>query len=315
MSSCAASRAVNRAKGIWALQSALALAAAAVLALALLVGLTSVTFDAPSAAALADACRSFTLPDASVTSVAGLGLGSLAVAVVMLALRSAVRQLRASRRFVRGLTVTGSGPRGAVLFADARPQAFCAGLLRPRIYVSTGAVCSLNTDELDAVLAHEAHHARLRDPLRVLIARVLGDALFFLPAVRRLGERYSALAELAADGAAVRARGTQPLASALLVFEAADPVVVGIAPERVDHLLGDRPAWQLPLALLAWAVVVLTAVAVVALRLEAAQGASPLSVPMFVADLCMVTMAVLPLVLGAGALLGGRRLLAARRTR
>ncbi|MGI9096991.1 MAG: M56 family metallopeptidase [Solirubrobacteraceae bacterium] len=303
---------MSPAKVIWALQSALGVAAAAVLALSLAVGLSSVTFGAPSAAALAGACRSFALPDATFAAVSSLALGSLAVAVLMLAGRSASRQLRASRRFLRTLTICGRGPEGLVLFEDVRPQAFCAGLLRPRVYLSTGAVRALSAAQLAAVVAHEAHHARLRDPLRVLIARVLSDALFFLPAVRRLAERYSALAELAADGAAVRARGAQPLASALLAFEAADPVVVGIAPERVDHLLGERPAWELPLALIAWAVVVLTAVAVIALRLEAAEGMSPLSVPLFAAELCMVAMAVAPLVVGAGALLGGRVLLTRR---
>lgn len=48
----------------------------------------------------------------------------------------------------------------------------------------------------------------------------------------RLSRRYAALAELAADRAAVRASrdDVAPLASALLSFEAADPAVVGIAP-------------------------------------------------------------------------------------
>jgi len=284
-----------------------------VLGLSLIMTQTALSFDVASAAALAEACRSFTLPDASVAGAASLTLGSSAVAVMMLACRSAIRQLRASRRFLRTLTISGRGPHDAVLFDDARPLAFCAGLLRPRIYLSTGAVLALNAGELDAVVAHEAHHARLRDLLRVLIARVFSEALFFLPAMRRLAQRYTALTELAADGAAVRARGAQSLASALLAFEAADPVVVGIAPERVDHLLGDRPAWELPRALIAWALVALTTVAVVAVRLEAAEGMSPLNVPMFVAGLCMVAMAVLPLVLGAVALLGGGRLLATRR--
>ena len=303
------------AKATWILQCGLGGFAVAVLTLALAVGLGSVTFDIPSAAALADACRSYTLPHASLAAVAGLALGSAAVAVLMLAARSATRQLHASRRFLRTLAVGGTGPDGAVLFHDAVPQAFCAGLLRPRIYLSTGALRALGAQELASVMAHEAHHARLRDPLRVLIARVLSDALFFLPAVRRLAVRYSALAELAADGAAVRARGTRPLASALLAFEAAAPAVVGIAPERVDHLLGERQSWELPLALMAWAVVLLTAIAAVALRLQAADAMSPLNVPMFAADLCMVAMAVLPLMFGACALLGGRRLLATRRTR
>jgi Zn-dependent protease with chaperone function len=306
---------VIRARTVWTLQCALGVAAAAVLGLSLAVALRAVTFAAPSATALASACRSFTLPELTFVSVASLALGSLALAVVLRAVRSLLRQLRASRRFLRALSIRGPAPGGAVVFDDARPQAFCAGLLRPRVYLSTSAAETLSAQELDAVLAHEAHHARLRDPLRVLIARMLSDALVFLPAVRRLGERYGALAELAADSAAIRGHGTEPLASALLTFEAADPAVVGIAPERVDHLLGDRPAWDLPVALLAWALVVLTAVAVVALRLHAASATTALSVPMVAAQLCMVAMAVVPLVAGAVAVLAGRRLLLTFRAR
>jgi Zn-dependent protease with chaperone function len=202
-----------------------------------------------------------------------------------------------------------------VLFEHSEPRAFCAGLLRPRIYLSTGALSVLSSDELDAVLAHEAHHARVRDPLRVFVVRVVSDALFFLPAARKLAERYAALAELAADAAAVRRRGPQPLASALLTFEAADPAVVGIAPERVDHLLGERPAWQLPVALIAWALTALTAVAVVALRLDAVQVDGPvLNVPLLAAQACMLLMAALPVLLGGLSILGARRAIARRVT-
>ncbi|MDP9260088.1 MAG: M56 family metallopeptidase, partial [Actinomycetota bacterium] len=217
---------MTRARFVFALQATLGVAAAAVVGLALVVSLTGVSFAVPSAQALAAACQDFALPEVTPLSLLGLALGSFAVAVLWLAARSAIRQLRASRRFVARLHVHDDGPAGSIVFDDAAPRAFCAGLLRPRVYVSSGALRSLDSEELGAVLAHEAHHARLRDPLRVLIARTLSDALFFLPAVRRLADRYGALAELAADEAAVRARGTQPLASALLAFEQADPAVV-----------------------------------------------------------------------------------------
>ncbi len=302
-----------RTRTVLALHAGLALAGFAVLALALGTALGGLSFNAPSATTLAKACVAFALPDVSGASVASLALGSLTMAVLLLGARSTIRQVRASRRIVRGLHRRGSGPGGSVLFEHDQPQAYCAGLLRPRIYLSTGAVALLDEAELDAVLAHEAHHARARDPLRVFVVRVLSDALFFLPATRRLGERYAALAELAADSAAVRRRGAQPLASALLAFEAADPAVVGIAPERVDHLLGERAPWQLPFVLLAWSLTVLVAVAVVALRLDAVHDGPALNVPLFAAQACMVLMAVLPLVLGGMGLLGACRALARRR--
>ena len=41
-----------------------------------------------------------------------------------------------------------------------RPEAFCAGLFRPRVYVTSGAVELLDDAGLDAVLAHERQHAQ-----------------------------------------------------------------------------------------------------------------------------------------------------------
>lgn len=305
---------MTRARAVFALHAGLGVTATAVLLFALATAIGGLSFDPPSAAALAEACVSFVFPDLDVASVAGLAAGSLAAAVFLLALRSAVRRLVASRRIVRGLPRRGAGPHDAVLFEHAQPQAFCAGLLRPRIYLSTGAVSTLSAEELDAVLAHEAHHARVRDPLRVLVVRVVSDALFFLPAARKLAERYADLAELAADSAAIRQRGAQPLASALLTFEAADPAVVGIAPERVDHLLGKRPAWQLPLALIVWSLTALTVVAVITMRIDAAQQGAALNVPLFAAQACMLLMAVMPVLFGGLGILGARRALARRRS-
>lgn len=307
-----------KARTVFGLQAGLAALAGVVAAVALRGVLTTVTFSGSSASELAVACTRFALPDASLTAVASLALGSFAVAVLLLALRSAFGQLRASRRFLRGLgpLATATGPHGARVYEGSAPQAFCTGLLRPRVYVSTGALAQLSREELDAVLAHEAHHARLRDPLRVLFARVLSDALFFLPGVRQLGNRYGALAEMAADQASVRAAGDRaPLASALLTFERADPAVVGIAAERVDHLLGDAPTWQLPAALLAWTVVSLSAFGVLALRLEQAGAHSDLSLPVVAAQSCMLLMALVPLLVGAGVVLGARRWLTAPRGR
>lgn len=300
---------------MFAVQAALAALAMAVLTLVLRGLLTSVTWTAPSAREVARACTRFALPDASPISVVSLLLGSIALAVLVLAARSTIRQLRASRRFLRELGALTQGTVHAAGIFEARaPGAFCAGILRPRVYVSSGAVAQLSGEELDAILAHEAHHARLRDPLRVLFARVLGDALFFLPGVRQLGDRYSALAEMAADQAAIRAAGDRaPLASALLTFESANPAVVGIASERVDHLLGDETRWQLPGMLLAWTLVLLAAVGVLALRLDQVGASTELSLPLFAAQACMLLMALGPLLLGGGAVLGVQRLRATRR--
>lgn len=176
--------------------------------------------------------------------------------VVARGARAAVREVRAERRARARLRVIGplGGP-GAdrsrrrdppvLAIQDPTPRAFCAGHVRPRVHVSTGALERLSPPQLRAVVAHERHHAARRDPLRLLVARVLAEALFFLPAVRDLAGRYGALAEVAADEAAARETDAPTLASAMLAF--GDDRV---APERVDHLLGQRARWRLTLALL-----------------------------------------------------------------
>lgn len=303
---------MTKARGIFCLYAVLAVAGLVAVALALAAATKALSFASPDAGELLAACRSFVLPELSAASLLVLGLGSLGVAVVVVAMRAAVAEPRRQRRFLRSLRVLATeSVDDATVFADARPLAFCAGLLRPRVYVSTGAVDSLGADELRAVLAHEEHHARARDPLRVFCARVLADALFFIPALRRLADRYVALAELSADAAAVRANAgdRKPLASALLVFgETANPAVVNIAPERVDHLMGRRTRWGLPLAALSWTVLALGGLVALAMRAGEVSDAAAVNVPLVAAQACMVAMVVVPVLIGAAAVVGTRRL-------
>ena len=162
------------------------------------------------------------------------------------------RQARLQRR-LRALTVLGErrlAGHAVRVVRDPRPIAFCSGLLRPALHVSDGALAALGERELRAVVEHEAHHARRRDPLRLLAAQTAEDVFGFLPPLRGLARRQAALADLAADRAAVAAIGSPaPLAGALLAFD--DP-----APERVDHLLGRPLAGVAPGALAAAALAV-----------------------------------------------------------
>lgn len=300
------------ARRVWALQLAVALLGAVATVGALLVAVSRIDFSAPSLGELAAACQRYALPQARPASLLVLVVGSVAVATLVLSVRAVVRQLRAGRRLERGLELLGplSGmSRAHVVDGDA-PQAFCIGLLRPRIYVSRAALELLGDEERAAVLAHEAHHARRRDPLRLLVARALAEGLFFLPAVRCLPERYAALAELAADRAATAgAGGRRALASALLAFdEHPSPAAVGIAPERVEHLLGQRSRWELPTLLLLGALATIAALVAVTLRLAEATASATVGVPVLAAQACMLAMALGPVVLGAIGLLGGRRL-------
>jgi hypothetical protein len=183
-------------------------------------------------------------------------LAVLAGIAIVRAAMSLVRQIAAQRAFLHRLPVvreaTLYGHRVRVLPGSV-PRAFCVGLLRPQVYISQG-VLGADDAELRAVLAHEEHHRARRDPLRQLLARVVADALRPLPPFTSLAERQAALADLAADAAAVRALGARaPLASALVRFDESS----GVAPERVDRLLGAASPATVPVTVVgaAWVAV------------------------------------------------------------
>jgi hypothetical protein len=219
----------------------------------------------------------------------GVLLLSLALFDLYALVRAALsisRGVAAHRRIVARMPVCEQrvvAGRRVLVVPAARPLAFCAGLLRPRVYVSTGALERLGEAELAAVVAHEAHHAARRDPLRILIARAIGDAYSF----GALPRREQALAELAADAAVVRSRGAAPLASALLAFDASE-----IAPERVDRLAGDAPRDEVPRRLVAGSGAVIAALLVLLTAGLVVDGHPPVCLPLASAPiwwLCAVT--------------------------
>jgi Zn-dependent protease with chaperone function len=245
-------------------------------------------------------------PAANAGAIVIATLATLGLLVIAATVRSAARELRAERRFRRAFAAPAPGRSGGVAIIESdTPQAFCAGLLRPRVYLSRGALELLDADELAAVLEHEQHHAQRRDPLRLASSRVLSDALFFLPGLQRLVARQQALAEIGADEAAVAATGGDraAMAGAMLRFaEVGGAEMVGLDPERVDHLIGDAPQWRLPLVLLAAIGACLSVlVASAVLAAETASGTATLALPFLSSQPCVVMLALIP----AGVALAG----------
>ena len=133
--------------------------------------------------------------------------------------------------------------------------AFCAGLLRPTVVVSSSLVTSMAPAPLTAVLAHEAAHARRRDPLRQILCYAIARGVWVVPAARRGAEHVRLRFELAADRAAVRGAGRRALGEALLALHAApQPVrshaVAGggsVLAARIDALVGGSAPPRLTL--------------------------------------------------------------------
>jgi hypothetical protein len=299
---------MRSARSLYRLQLSLGLLGAGAALLSLMVALRPVELAPPSPGTMLEACRGLALPGG--TTLLVLAPAAIGLVALLRGARALARGLRDARRFLSSLDVRGRRSYGGcevVVFEGNRAQAFCAGLLRPRIYLSSAA-CELPATQLAAVVAHEHHHRRRADPLRLLLAEALAEALFFVPVAPRLADRYAALSELAADEAAARQHGRRRLAAALLAFGEGRgrTGVAGIAPERVDQLLGEQPRWELPVAPLLRSLAAIAAVIGLALAAGALTSGLELSLPLLLGEGCMVLMLALPLLLAGGALVALR---------
>ncbi len=104
----------------------------------------------------------------------------------------------------------------AAVVHDMVPFVFTIGFLRPRIFVSTALCKSLNSRELDAVLAHEEHHRANGHPLFRLVGEGISRFLFFIPFFRSLLSYIIIRQEVSADQRALRHTPRAVLAAALL---------------------------------------------------------------------------------------------------
>jgi Zn-dependent protease with chaperone function len=146
-----------------------------------------------------------------VVLAAVLGPASIALGRTMIRVAHGRRLLEALRRTAR------RSPDGAHLVVEsAAPFAMTAGLVRPRVYVSTGLLGELDALARRAVLAHEAEHVRRLDPLTKLAAE-LASALH-LPSTRAILLEDLALAcEQACDERAALAVGDRMTVASALV--------------------------------------------------------------------------------------------------
>jgi Zn-dependent protease with chaperone function len=234
-----------------------AVAAAALIGALAEVGLQGVTNVAAVGAGVVSACILLAaelprLPPALVV-VAGIAVASAVASAA--ALRSAWREQRliralptvplAESEYAQALSQL-PGERVHVL-PSRRPMAFCAGVLRPRVVLTSALLDTLDEDERRAVVTHELSHAGDRGPLKLAFLRVVVRSLFWVPVLRDLVNRYVLLSELAADRAAIAATSPSALAGALSEVLAAPALggSVGLADHaavRVDRLFDPRAA-------------------------------------------------------------------------
>ncbi len=103
------------------------------------------------------------------------------------------------------------------ILATDVPALFCAGVRRPGVVISRGALALLDPEERRAALAHELVHLKARDPLVSWVLMAVRGVAFFNPVAQVLARTLAREAERRSDDRGAEASGDRlALASALL---------------------------------------------------------------------------------------------------
>lgn len=102
-------------------------------------------------------------------------------------------------------------------FINSEKQfAFCLGIRKPKIYISTALVSLLNIQEVEAVLRHERYHLENRDTLTMIVASIGESLLPFFPLISDFLHNYRIEREIKADKEAIQGLGDEkPLIAVL----------------------------------------------------------------------------------------------------
>jgi len=162
------------------------------------------------------------------------------------------RATRAVRHFLRRAAL-GTGPRDSVLIGGSTVLVAAAGLRRPSVVVSAGALTNLDDEELVAGLDHERGHIERSHRFALLVAELCRALARFLPGTRAAVRELRFHLERDADHWAVKRRN-DPLALASAICKAADqrladrPLVATLGgpgtSRRITQLLNHHEGFQ-----------------------------------------------------------------------
>lgn len=175
-------------------------------------------------------------------------VGAVVAALVLSVLRTA-RGARSIHALLR-TSGLGPGPQASVIVGGPEVVVASAGVIRPRIVVTAGALAALDDDELAAGLAHERGHIVRRHNLLLACAECCRAVARLLPGTRRAAGELRFHLERDADEWALR-RHHDPCALASAICKAAvtdaapHPAVAtlgGALERRVDRLMDEGSA-------------------------------------------------------------------------
>ncbi|HEX9472641.1 MAG TPA: M56 family metallopeptidase [Steroidobacteraceae bacterium] len=164
-----------------------------------------------------------------VTPAAGLALGGYALLRAILRQRELGRLFRAAAMPCERLASMAAALQlRARELPTADKECFVAGVFRPTVFISRGALVQLGDAELLAALHHERAHIRSRDTLLLCLLSVLRDLVPWAPASAL--EAYQMTRESAADREAAARAGSLNLAAALVALARSSPRPTTVLP-------------------------------------------------------------------------------------
>ena len=184
-----------------------------------------------------------------------------------------IRAARAVRRLLTHASL-GPGPSDSLIVGGADVVVAAAGIARPRLLVSAGALTVLDDEELAAGLDHERGHIARRHRYLLVGAEICRGVARFLPGTRRVMQELTFHLERDADRWAL-ARRHDPLALASAICKAATgrmtigPALASLSgssgvADRLDELVqpGDGTTGRFSRLLVSAAAVALVSVTV-----------------------------------------------------
>lgn len=162
--------------------------------------------------------------------VAGVGIGSLRMAVGWLVLqrhlrRSALSPTRDLRESLRRMADRLGVSRAVELVVSPLIDGpATTGVLRAAIYLPASLITRLSPEQIEALIAHELAHIRRHDFAVNLVQSIIEVALFFHPAVWWISARIRVEREHCCDDLAIESVGSPAVyANALLQLEVSRP--------------------------------------------------------------------------------------------
>ncbi|OGH20764.1 MAG: hypothetical protein A3D74_05565 [Candidatus Levybacteria bacterium RIFCSPHIGHO2_02_FULL_37_13] len=123
-----------------------------------------------------------------------------------------------------------------VIIKSTAKFAFCLGIIKPKIYISSNLILKLSKKELRTVVEHERYHLERGDTLINLIVFIVGSLSFAFPLINDLIKNYKVRREIEADNFAVAKIGdSRFLVSALKKILVVPAVVPSSVASIMDH--------------------------------------------------------------------------------